>query len=255
MTSADARLLLSVSTRITKPAHTLAYVSIRQHTSVCCCPSARASQSLCRHAHTLAFVSKCQHTSAYGGEVVVGEDAHHDACFAQRHHTSPYVSIRQHTCAYVSIPAPPCAYASKMLSLKSATSLDFFRIPSMLDCQRVKESKSQRVSSVSITACLYVGFISFLNITLFPELKYETPRNASLRSGSRVYTRLYNASNRFREHARISYLRNAQCFGLLDELGKLAIGYGVVASCLDCHRDHLAVACIRLSLCCVYIHV
>jgi hypothetical protein len=45
--------------------------------------------------------------------------------------------------------------------------------------ERVKEFQA----SASPRVYLYVAFISFLNITLSPELKYEPPRNVILRSG------------------------------------------------------------------------
>ena len=96
-----------------------------------------------------------------------------------RAHTA-YVSIREHTCAAMRIRLEDAL-------LEVGHVLGLFQDPinvGLSNSRRVKAFQaSARVSSVSITACLYVGFISFFNITLSPELKYETPRNASLRSG------------------------------------------------------------------------
>jgi hypothetical protein len=68
--------------------HTSAHVSTRQHTSAYVSIRQPTSADVSRRQHTSADVSKRQHTSAY---------------VSIRQHTSAYVSIRQHTSAYVSI--------------------------------------------------------------------------------------------------------------------------------------------------------
>jgi hypothetical protein len=96
----------------------IAYVGIRQHTSlqarleergVCACR--RGTSWLRMHRirrHTSAYVSIRQHTPAYASI-----RRHTSAYVGIRLHTSAYVGIRRHTSAYVSIRQRTSAYSKR----------------------------------------------------------------------------------------------------------------------------------------------